>query len=225
MTLHTACSTALPLPAREGCSIRTTASIPIRQRPRRPGACGTPSPTCGWLLLPGPPDLPNPRCWIIPPNAASGLPLGGFGLQWHPDLSGGAGVPDYYMVYMSQDEATIYEDQAWPSVTNHFNPVAEGGLALDYLDQWFWTVKAVVIGEGNAAAEPPRSFTVTGPPQISVDPVSIIHTLEMGETATRQLTISNPGDLPLDFSLGFTDTGSRDPASASWHPVLLYVVA
>lgn len=163
---------------------------------------------------------PNPPVLDYPPDGASGLPLGGFGLQWHPDLSGGAGVPDYYMVYMSQDEANIYEDQAWPSVTNHFNPVAEGGLALDYLDQWFWTVKAVVIGEGNATAEPPRSFTVTGPPQISVDPVSIIHTLEMGETATRQLTISNPGDLPLDFSIGFTDTGSRDPATwVTVHPL------
>jgi len=159
---------------------------------------------------------PNPPVLDYPPAGATGLPLGGFGLQWHPDLSGGTGVPDYYMVYMSQSETSIYEDQAWPSTSNHFNPVSDGGLTFDYLDEWFWTVKAVVIGEGYAVADPPRCFTVVGPPQIAVAPGSITQTLEMGETATQQLSITNNGGLPLNFNIGLSDTGIPRSLNAPW---------
>ncbi len=147
-----------------------------------------------------------------PGNGDIGLPVGGFDLTWQPDLING-GEPDYYALYLSQDEETLFSDYFFDSITEtSFNPVTDGGMTFAYDQQWYWTVEAVNTF-GSAVADPAYRFTIISPPpQIAVAPTSLTQTLEHGFTATQQITISNAGGLPLNFSMGFTDTTTRGTA-------------
>jgi hypothetical protein len=64
---------------------------------------------------------PNPVTLTYPANGATGLPKVGFNLTWTPATTGG--VPDYYAVYMSQSDETIYDDYYWETTNTSFNPV------------------------------------------------------------------------------------------------------
>ncbi|NLA44023.1 MAG: choice-of-anchor D domain-containing protein, partial [Candidatus Cloacimonetes bacterium] len=88
----------------------------------------------------GPPDPVN---LTYPANGATGLPQVGFNLTWTPATTGGA--PDYYAVYMSQSDETIYDDYYWETTNTSFNPVTaeENPITFNYLDRWYWTVEAV----------------------------------------------------------------------------------
>lgn len=110
----------------------------------------------------GPPD---PVTLTYPANGAVGLPKTGFNLTWTRALTGGA--PSYYVVYMSQDETTIYDDYYWETTNTHFNPVTdpapESRITFNYLDRWYWTVEAV-NDDGNAVVDPPYSFEIRQAP-------------------------------------------------------------
>jgi hypothetical protein len=153
-----------------------------------------------------PPNAPN---LTYPAMGQTGLPIGGFDLQWSPDYAGGAGVPDYYAVYMSMDESTIYGDYYWETFNTTFNPVTEGGVTFNHDDTWYWTVEAVnTLGSG--VVDPPWRFDIISPPpQIVVNPLAFTQTMDTGLTATQTMTITNTGGLPLDFNIGFTDTTTR----------------
>lgn len=106
----------------------------------------------------GPPD---PVTLTYPVNGATGLPKTGFNLTWTPATTGG--VPNYYAVYMTQDETLIYDDYRWETNNTYFNPVTEGGITFNYLDRWYWTVEAI-NDDGSAVVEPPYSFEIRQAP-------------------------------------------------------------
>ncbi len=105
---------------------------------------------------------PEPVVLSYPANEATELPIAGFDLTWTP---GAGGVPTYYAVYMSQDEATIYDDLYWETTNTSFNPVTEGGVTFDYLDRWYWTVQAF-NADGDAIVDPARWFQIEDAPQV-----------------------------------------------------------
>ena len=115
------------------------------------------------LYIPsGPPD---PVTLTYPANGATGLPQTGFNLTWTPATTGG--VPNYYAVYMTQDETLIYDDYRWETNNTYFNPVTEGGITFNYLDRWYWTVEAI-NDDGSAVVEPPYSFEIQSDPRVNI---------------------------------------------------------
>jgi hypothetical protein len=107
---------------------------------------------------------PNPVTLTYPANGATGLPQVGFNLTWTPAITGG--VPDYYAVYMSRSDETIYEGEYyWETPYTSFNPVTQGGITFNYLDRWYWTVEAV-NGDGSAAVVPPYWFVIEADPRV-----------------------------------------------------------
>jgi len=157
------------------------------------------------------PTTPAPVTLIYPANGATLLPTTGFNLQWAPDLLNGL-QPDYYAVYLSQDEDAIFDTEFRFETSNtHFNPVTEGGITFNYLERWYWTVEAFV-GEISAVVEPPFMFTITPQPGIlGVNPTSLNQTLTLPDaiTATQQLTLSNTGALPLTYQIIIEETTAR----------------
>ena len=157
---------------------------------------------------------PNPVTLTYPANGATGLPKAGFNLMWTPATTGGA--PDYYAVYMSQSEETIYGDYYWETTNTSFNPVTdpvppEIPVQFDYNQRWFWTVEAV-NDDGGAVVEPPYMFTIAPHPGVlGVNPSSLTQTLTIPDniTATRQLTLSNTGELPLNYRVKIEETTER----------------
>lgn len=112
---------------------------------------------------PLPSGPPEPVTITYPANEATGLPIEGFDITWTPAATGG--IPDYYTVYMSQDETTLYDDLYWETTNTSFNPVVDGGATFDYLDRWYFTVGAV-NGDGDAVVEPARWFQIEDAPQV-----------------------------------------------------------
>ena len=110
----------------------------------------------------GPPD---PVTLVYPANGATGLPQVGFNLTWTPATTGG--LPDYYAVYMSQSDETIYDDYYWETTNTSFNPVTAptNPITFNYGERWYWTVEAI-NDDGNAVVEPPYSFEIVKPIQI-----------------------------------------------------------
>ncbi|HPS61376.1 MAG TPA: choice-of-anchor J domain-containing protein [Candidatus Cloacimonas sp.] len=106
----------------------------------------------------GPPEVVT---LVYPTNGATGIPQTGFNLTWTPATTGG--VPNYYAVYMTQDETLIYDDYRWETNNTYFNPVTEGGITFNYLDRWYWTVEAI-NDDGSAVVEPPYSFEIRQAP-------------------------------------------------------------
>lgn len=112
-----------------------------------------------------PVGAPDPVTLTYPANGAVSIPQTGFNLTWTRALTGG--TPSYYVVYMSQDETTIYDDYYWETPNTHFNPVTEGGITFNYLDRWYWTVEAV-NDDGNAVVDPPYSFEIMADPRVNI---------------------------------------------------------
>ncbi|MFA5509319.1 MAG: choice-of-anchor J domain-containing protein [Candidatus Cloacimonadaceae bacterium] len=99
-----------------------------------------------------------------PADRATGLPVNGFNLSWNADIENG-GVPEYYVVFMAQDEESIYDEYFFETENTYFNPVVEGGLELGYLETWYWYVQAI-NAHGEALAEEIFSFTTETDPRI-----------------------------------------------------------
>lgn len=71
------------------------------------------------------------------------------------------------------------------------------------------TATGVVVAGGTTTQQ---DFFLTAP-EIDVTPLSLSSTLDYGNTETQQVTISNTGDGPLDFNIGFTNFTGLD---AQW---------
>jgi hypothetical protein len=100
-----------------------------------------------------------------PADGAIGVPKAGFEFTWIPSLTGG--IPTSYVVYMATDEDSIFEENSWVTTSYHFNPVTQGSFTFNYLDHYFWTVKAV-NADGDATADPVRSFEIEADSTIPV---------------------------------------------------------
>lgn len=154
-----------------------------------------------------PPGIPT---LVSPVNGATGVALNGWNLSWNMNPVGG--LPNYYEVYLKQgDDVNITSeyDYYFDSIAStSFNPAANGAV-FGYNETWYWTVQAV-NDEGVAIVDPPWRFDTTPPPpEILVNPMSLTQSLEHGTTGTQQLTITNNGGLPLNYTIGFTDTTPR----------------
>lgn len=114
-------------------------------------------------IAPVPAGGPDPVTLVAPANGGTGLSMNGFNLQWTPALTGG--VPEYYAVFMSMDEETIYGDLYFETNATTFNPVTEGGVSFNYEERWYWTVQAI-NGDGDALVEPAHWFEIEAAPQV-----------------------------------------------------------
>jgi len=99
-----------------------------------------------------------------PADRATGLPVNGFNLTWNADLVNG-GIPEYYAVFMSQDEEAIFDDYFFETENTYFNPVVEGEMELGYLETWYWYVQAI-NAYGDVLADEIFSFTTETDPRI-----------------------------------------------------------
>ncbi|MCK9158794.1 MAG: choice-of-anchor J domain-containing protein, partial [Candidatus Cloacimonas sp.] len=162
----------------------------------------------------GPPD---PVTLVYPTNGAVGIPQTGFNLTWTRALTGG--MPSYYVVYMSQDETTIYDDYYWETTNTHFNPVTdpapESRITFNYLDRWYWTVEAV-NDDGSAVVDPPYSFEIMADPHVNIP-----YTQDFGTAGTWPLNWAQTysGGISSDrWSLSNTNTagGTAYEMMASW---------
>lgn len=141
----------------------------------------------------GAPGLPT---LTYPANAALGLPIDGFDLTWSANPDGG--VPTLYAVFMSTDEATIYDDVYFETTATSLNPTtfAEGpspAITFDYLDRWYWTVQAINAA-GDAVVDPPYWFEIEAAP-------SVITTFPWNENFDLATTP------PLDWTVSDLDGG------------------
>lgn len=160
----------------------------------------------------GPPD---PVTLVYPANGATGLPQVGFNLTWTPATTGG--LPDYYAVYMSQSDETIYDDYYWETTNTSFNPVTaeENPITFNYLDRWYWTVEAV-NDDGSAVVEPPYWFVIQADPRVPLP-----YTQDFGTDGTWPLnwTQTYSGGITSNrWSLSNTNTAGGTPYEmmATW---------
>jgi len=141
----------------------------------------------------GPPLPPVP---VYPEDSATGLPRAGFSISWAPDAGGG--LPDSYTLYLASSPGVIYDQYSFSNLTaNSFNPVTQGGMNFEYLQTWYWAVRAVNTS-GNTVFSPPRSF------QIEADPALVIPHLESFDSS----------ELPP----GWTQTYSATMTGEIWWP-------
>lgn len=106
---------------------------------------------------------PTAPVLVSPANEATGLPLAGFNLSWTAGPDGGN--PEYYGVYLSTDEESIYDDFYFEVSTTSFNPVTTGNMTFNHSERWYWTVEAF-NSEGSALQENNFWFLTQAPPQI-----------------------------------------------------------
>ena len=78
------------------------------------------------------------------------MPVSGFNFSWTPAATGG--IPDYYAVYMSNDENSLFDQAYWETTSTVFNPVSDGGVTFGYGERWYWTVEAI-NASGSALSE------------------------------------------------------------------------
>ncbi|PKN74855.1 MAG: hypothetical protein CVU49_06915 [Candidatus Cloacimonetes bacterium HGW-Cloacimonetes-2] len=174
---------------------------------------------------PLPSGPPEPVTITYPANEATGLPIEGFDITWTPAATGG--IPDYYTVYMSQDETTLYDDLYWETSNTHFNPVVDGGVTFDYLDRWYFTVGAV-NGDGDAVVEPARWFQIEDAPQV-ITTFPWVENFDLALTPPADWTVSdvdgagtnwvgsttNVHSAPNAFKHGYS-TAVPDPGQNGW---------
>jgi hypothetical protein len=157
----------------------------------------------------GPPEVVT---LASPATGTTGLPETGFNLTWTPATTGG--TPTYFAVYMSQDEATIYEDQYWETTNTYFNPVTEGLLDFQYNQRWYWTVEAV-NNDGSAVVEPPIWFEIMADPHISLP-----YTQDFGTDATPvwplNWTQTSTGSEVWDPTASSNAGGTANEMTATW---------
>lgn len=108
-----------------------------------------------------------------PADGATSLPVAGFNLTWSPDLING-GIPDYYAVYMSQDEANIYSDIYFETTATSLNPTSYAGgpssaITFHYDETYYWTVEAI-NGLGSSVVDPAHRFNIESDPTINAFP-------------------------------------------------------
>ncbi len=137
-----------------------------------------------------------------PADRATGLPASGFNLTWNADLING-GIPEYYAVFMSQDEEAIFDDYFFETENTYFNPVVEGGLELGYLETWYWYVQAI-NPHGEALAEEIFSFTTETDPRI----LSLPHAEYFDDVSTP--------NFPRAWTPVKTNTGSSLTTSSTY---------
>ncbi len=152
-----------------------------------------------------------------PNNGEIGLPLAGFDLAWMPNLNGG-GLPDSYGVYLSHDPDPAANTLHYAVTADmHYNPVSQGGLSFAFEEDWYWTVKAFKTGLPDSPTAAPQWFEIIGsPPEIAVDPVSLVQSQDHGLATTQTLAIINDGGLPLEYSMVFTNTSTGEPSLWCW---------
>lgn len=83
---------------------------------------------------------------------------------------------------------------------------SDGSYEINGLPPGIWTVTVSAAGftqQANAITVPGDATwnVALGAPQLQVTPPALSATLVLGETVTHQLTISNPGNAPLDWSV------------------------
>jgi len=175
------------------------------------------------IVQEAPTGAPNPVTLHNPANEATGLPQNGFNLTWTPAQTGG--TPTYYGVFMSQDEATIYEDVYFETTATLLNPTTYAGgpsspITFNYEDRWYWTVQAI-NDDGDALVEPAYWFDIEADPTVYVGPDT--PWTEGFEGATFPPAGWSRNDADGDgqnwFSYnadGSAHTGLKSAASASW---------
>lgn len=84
--------------------------------------------------------VPEAPILAYPADGTADLPLSGFDLGWTPAPSGGP--VDYYAVYLSDTDDALFDQYYWETTEPTFDPVAQGGIAFNYGERWFWTVEA-----------------------------------------------------------------------------------
>ncbi|HRD00915.1 MAG TPA: hypothetical protein PL080_07215, partial [Candidatus Syntrophosphaera thermopropionivorans] len=126
---------------------------------------------------------------------------------------------DYYAVYMSQSDETIYDDYYWETTATSFNPVTAptNPITFNYGERWYWTVEAV-NGDGNAVVEPPYWFIIEADPRVPLPytqdfgtdgtwPLNWTQTYSGGVTSNRWSlsNTSNAGGTPYEMMASWTD--------------------
>lgn len=109
---------------------------------------------------------PNAPILAFPADEQEGLPKLGFNLTWNPDFSGGAGLPDYYTVYLY--DANNDDLGYWETTDTFLNPlqaVPDPLTAFQYSQLCYWTVGAVVATFDEAVADL-QSFRIEADPSI-----------------------------------------------------------
>ena len=175
------------------------------------------------IVQEAPAGAPNPVTLNNPANEATGLPQNGFNLTWTPAQTGG--TPTYYGVFMSQDEATIYEDVYFETTATLLNPTTYAGgpsspITFNYEDRWYWTVQAI-NDDGDALVEPAYWFDIEADPTIVVGPDTPWTEGFEGATFpplgwTMNDTDSDGQNWFLYNFEGTAHTGTNSAASASW---------
>ncbi|MBN1296591.1 carboxypeptidase regulatory-like domain-containing protein [bacterium] len=79
------------------------------------------------------------------------------------------------------------------------------------------TATGVVV---NPSSTTTQDFYMTAP-EIAVTPLTLTSTLDYGNTETQQVTITNTGDGPLDYNIGFTNFSGLD---AMWDMLAEYAI-
>jgi len=130
------------------------------------GTLNTYRPNIMMLKGPVPQGPPAPPIMTAPLSNATGLPVAGFNLVWRPDLNNG-GMPDYYAIYISHEEDTIFDEYYFETENAFFNPVVEGDMEFDFLETWYWIVHAF-NDDGDELAERAFSFTTEADPCVNL---------------------------------------------------------
>ncbi|MFA7543495.1 MAG: choice-of-anchor D domain-containing protein, partial [Candidatus Cloacimonadaceae bacterium] len=134
--------------------------------PTTNGSANTSRPNLLLNLSPGADGIPAQPFLRTPADNATGLFKAGFELSWMPDLQFG-GDADYYTVYLAPSEDDIFDSFFFETPNRSFNPVAEGNMEFEYLQEWYWTVQAT-NEHGSALATEIRRFTIEADPRIAL---------------------------------------------------------
>lgn len=147
---------------------------------------------------------------IAPEHNATGIAASGFNLSWAADLENG-GVPDYYAVFLSQDEDSIFDNYYFETENTFFDPVNEGGMEFGYEDTWYWLIMAV-NDHGEALAERALAFTIEDDPRILSLPFSEnFDSVSAGTIFPRAWT---PVKTNASSSLTISSTYSQSPSNS-----------
>lgn len=118
------------------------------------------------------PAAPN---LVYPVNGAVGLPYTGFDMDWTASSLGA--MPEYYTVYMDQDQANLEIATFSPTYTSAeltvslYDPVAAGLVTFGTTgERWYWRVGASIVGQDDAFSDIFRFDTVSSANVITTFP-------------------------------------------------------
>ncbi|MDD2331925.1 MAG: choice-of-anchor D domain-containing protein [Candidatus Cloacimonetes bacterium] len=153
-----------------------------------------------------------------PANGATMIDPDNTTLTWAPD--GATAPPAYYQIFVGSepiDPANEYYGEYYYEANGRvaFNLSEEEDIELTYNSRWYWAV--LPVGGDDSTPDPQdENFMVWNfriqppPPQISVNPMSLTSMVDFGETDVQNITISNTGGLPLDYSIGLVEDAMRN---------------